>query len=229
MVKELEYSGDDYWAALYRRRRIIALMMVLSATFSAFFSFIITPLYEASMQFYMPQDIIMGRGIPERSLIRSPALKEQTRTYVAVLEARDAHIIVAEQLEDRSTEQLQRAADFDVTPAGSIVIYARDKDPAVARQMVALFFDYFRTFHSLRLEDSIRVVEKPAVSTNPVFPITFLNVLVGAIGGLLLGIIYALFLDYLQIRILARKLKRLEGQDWFEDAVNEEHGRRENT
>ena len=51
--------------------------------------------------------------------------------------------------------------------------------------------------------------------------------MVGALGGLLLGIIYALFLDYLQVRTLARKLKQIEGQDWFEEAVNEEYKRRE--
>ena len=191
MVNDLEYSGDDYWAALYRRRRIIALMVVLSATFSTFFSFIITPLYEASMQFYVPQDIVLNRGISDRSLIRAPGLKEQARTYVAVLESRDAHNAVAAQLPDRSTADVLRAADFDVSPAASLIIYARDKDPAVATRIVELFFEHFKTFHSLRLEDSIKVLDSPDVSTGPVFPIAILNTLVGAVGGLLLGIIYA--------------------------------------
>jgi len=226
MVKKSEYSGDDYWAALYRRRRIIALMVVLSATFSTFFSFVLTPLYEASMQFYVPQDIVLGKGASGRSLIRVPGLKEQARTYVAVLESRDAHSAVAAQLPDRSTADLLRSADFDVTPSASLIIYARDKDPAVATQIVELFFEQFKIFHSLRLEDSVRILEKPAASRGPVFPIAILNTLVGALGGLLLGIIYALFLDYLQVRTLASKLKQIEGQDWFEEAVNDEYKRR---
>ena len=147
MVKQLEYDGDDYWAALYRRRRIIVLMVVLSAMFSAMFSVLLTPLYESSMKFYIPQDIVLNRGPSNRSLIRSPGLKDQARTYVAILESRDAHSSVAEQLGDRSTEQVQRAADFDVTPAASLVIYARDKDPVVAQRMVELFFEYFKSFH----------------------------------------------------------------------------------
>jgi capsular polysaccharide biosynthesis protein len=228
MIKELEYNGDDYWAALYRRRRIIALTMVLSAVFSAFFSFIFTPLYQATIQFYVPQDVVASRGSPQRGLIRVPGLRDQARTYVAVLESRDAHSAVAEQLEDRSTDDVLRAADFDVTPAASLIVYARDKDPAVAKRMVELFFEYFKSFHSLRLEDTIKVLERPSVSANPVFPINVLNTLIGAIGGLLLGIIYALFLDYLQVRALARKLKQLEGQDWFEDAVSEEQNRHSN-
>lgn len=219
MVRQFEYDGDDYWAALYRRRRIVVLMVVLSATFSGLFSFILTPLYESSMQFYVPQDIVLGRGLPERSLIRAPALKEQARILIAVLESRDANNAVAEQLGNRSGEQVKRAADFDVTPAGSLVIYARDKDPAVAVKIVELFFEYFKAFHSLRLEGSVKILETPAVSTNPVFPIAILNVLVGAVGGFLLGIIYALFLDYLQVRMLARKLKQVQGQEWFEDAI----------
>ena len=226
MVNTFEYSGDDYWAALYRRRRIIALMVVLSATFSTFFSVVLTPLYEASMQFYVPQDIVLSKGLYSRSLIRSPGLKEQARTYVAALESRDAHSAVADQLPDRSTAEILRSADFDVTPAASLVIYARDKDPEVAKQIVELFFQHFKNFHSLRLDDSVRVLEKPDVSKNPVFPIAILNTLVGAVGGLLLGIIYALFLDFLQVRTLARKLKQLEQQDWFHETVNEEYSRR---
>jgi capsular polysaccharide biosynthesis protein len=221
MVRQFEYDGDDYWAALYRRRRIVVLMVVLSATFSGLFSFVLTPLYESSMQFYVPQDIVLGRGLPERALIRAPALKEQARILVAVLESRDANKAVADQLGNRSSEQVKRAADFDVTPAGSLVIYARDKDPAVAVKIVELFFEYFKAFHSLRLEGSVKILETPAVSTNPVFPIAILNVLVGAVGGFLLGIIYALFLDYLQVRMLARKLKQVQGQEWFEDAIKE--------
>ena len=228
MVEQHPYNSDDYWAALYRRRRIIALTMVLSAVFSAFFSIIFTSLYQATIQFYVPQDVLASRGSLERGLIRVPVQREQARMYVAVLESRDAHSAVAEQLEDRSTNDVLRAADFDVTPAASLIVYARDKDPAVAKRMVELFFEYFKTFHSLRMEGTIMVLEKPSVSANPVFPITVLNILVGAIGGLLLGIIYALFLDYLQVRTLAQKLKQLEGQDWFEDAVSEEQNRRSN-
>lgn len=226
MLEQHNYDSEDYWAALYRRRRIIALTMVLSAVFSAFFSFIFTPLYQATIQFYVPQDVVASRGSPQRGLIRVPGLRDQARTYVAVLESRDAHSAVAEQLEGRSLGDVLRAADFDVTPAASLIVYARDKDPAVARRMVELFFEYFKTFHSLRLENTIMVLEKPSVSANPVFPVTVLNILIGAVGGLLLGIIYALFLDYLQVRTLAQKLKQLEGQDWFEDAVSDEQNRR---
>jgi len=226
MVEQPQYNSDDYWTALYRRRRLIALIVVLSAVFSAFFSTILTPLYQATIQFYVPQDVVASRGSPERSLIRVPSLRDQARTYVAVLESRDAHSAVAEQLKDRSLDNVLRAADFDVTPAANLIVYARDKDPAVAKRMVELFFEYFKTFHSLRLDNTIRVLEKPSVSTNPVFPVTALNILVGALGGLLLGTIYALFLDYLQVRTLARKLKQLEGKEWFEDAVSEEQNRR---
>jgi capsular polysaccharide biosynthesis protein len=227
MLKQYEYSSDDYWAALYRRRRIIALVVLLSAIFSALFSFLLTPLYEATMQFYIPQDIVQNRGITQRGLIRSPGLREQVRPYVAVLESRDAHEAVASQLENRTSRDILRSADFDVTPAASIVIYVRDKDPAVAKQIVELFFEYFLSFHSLRLNDTVKVLEKPSVDPNPVFPVAMLNFMVGAVGGLLLGIIYALFLDYLDLRNLTRRLKQIEGHTWFEQSVDHERERRE--
>jgi len=229
MIKQYEYYSDDYWAALYRRRRMIALVVLLSAIFSFLFSNLLTPLYEATMQFYIPHDIVVERNLTRRGLIRGPVLREQARTYVAVLESRDAHKAVADQLENRTEREVSISADFDVTPAASLIIYVRDKDPAVAQQMVEKFFEYFLNFYSLRLDDTVKVLEKPSVTSSPVFPIAFLNLLVGAVGGLLLGIIYALFLDYLDIRNMAHRLKHIEGQTWFEQAVDRESNRRENS
>lgn len=228
MVEQSQYNSDDYWTALYRQRRIIAFIVVLSASFSAFLSTVLTPLYQATMQFYVPQDVVASRGSPKQSVIRVPTLREQARTYVAVLESRDAYDFVADQLEDRSLDDIFRAADFDVTSAAALIVYVRDKDPAVAKRMVELFFEYFKTFHSLRLENTIMVLEKPSVTTNPVFPVTVLNILISAFGGLTLGIIYALFLDHLQVRTLARKIKQLEGEDWFEEAVSEQQNENSN-
>jgi len=222
MVEQAQYSSDDYWSALYRRRRIIALVVFLAAVFTGYFSMIFTPLYQATVQFYVPQEAASPRGGGQQALVQGPGLREQARTYVAVLESPDAHRAVADQLEDRSLEDVRRAADFDVTPASSLVVYARDKDPAVAQRMVELFLEYFKSFHSLRLDTTLKIVEQPTVSSNPVFPLIALNVLVGAIGGLLTGIIYALFLDHLQVRRLARQLKELEASEWFNDAVQEE-------
>jgi capsular polysaccharide biosynthesis protein len=223
MVEHTAHDGDDYWAALYRRRWLILLVATLSAVFSGFFSSVITPLYEASAQFYVPQDATTS---PESglmpTLIRGPILRDQARTYVAVLESRDASIAVADQLKNRSLEDVLRAADFDVSPSASIVVYARDKDPTVAKRMVELFVQYFRTFYSLRLNDTPIVVEKPFVSQKPVFPIVALNTMIGAVGGVLLGIIYGLFLDYLQVRALAKRMRELERQDWLNSIFAEE-------
>lgn len=398
MVEQHLYNSDDYWAALYRQRVIVIIVVVLSAVFSYYFSSVLTPLYEATAQFYVPQDVIASQG-PEQGRIRIPGLQDQARTYVALLESRDAHKAVADQLEARSLGEVLRAADFDVTPSASLIVYTRDKDPVVATRMAELFVEYFQSFHSgvmrndlnksidsvnrslaeheqnkrdseyarwdylreqklgspakamseleaqrasfedriksaavelrvdeerikslqskleseaaafqsgkvasgvsdglyaslrndltaaqvsrdtaierhsaliqskreieelitdltfrlqkirdfdeeitrnqnfivalraigvnltnelLRLKDTIMVLEKPSVSNSPVFPIIWLNTLVGAVGGLLLGIIYALFVDHLQIRTLARKLKHLEGEDWFKDILSEE-------
>lgn len=197
------------------------LVVALSAVFSAFFSLVFTPLYEATAQFYVPQDLVASGDSARSGLIRVPGLREQARTYVAVLESRDAHKAVADRLVGRSLEDVLHATDFDVSPAASIVIFARDKDPAVAKHMVELFIEYFESFHLLRLNDAIKILEEPHVSSNPVFPLVTLNTFVGMLGGLVIGIIYALFLDHLQTRTLANKLKRLEGEDWFANAVSE--------
>jgi len=397
LLTPLGHTADDYWAALYRRRGIIVFMIILTAAFSAFFSQRITPLYESKAKFYVPQDVVLTRGGPEQGGMRVPGLKDQARAFVAVLEAADAYRAVADQLPGRSRSQLFHAADFDVSPAASIVVYARDKDPGIASKMAMLFVEYFRTFHSkimrrdlsaaiskvekrladveqgkrrtdnarwsylrehrlgapdtamseleserarfddrlrsaavelraatervaslerklqseeaayqagqvaagvsdglyaklrsevtaaqvtrdtivarhaallqtkqetadlisdlttrlqkirefdderarnqvlitrlrrnvanlrselLRLKDAVVMVEKPVIPSEPVYPIVWLNVLVGAMGGLLLGIIYSLFLDHLQRRRRDRRLQQLNEAPWVEDAFD---------
>jgi capsular polysaccharide biosynthesis protein len=131
---------------------------------------------------------------------------------------------VAAQLEERSLEDVSRSADFDVSPSAALVIYARDRDPAVAQRMVELFLEYFRQYHALRLDNTVMVLEKPFVSQSPVFPIAWLNIVIGFAGGILLGIIYALFLDYLEVRALARKIGRIERDDWLDTVFHEELG-----
>jgi capsular polysaccharide biosynthesis protein len=161
------------------------------------------------------------------SLIRIPVIREQARMYVAVLESRDAYLAVAEQLENRSLDDVSRSADFDVSPAAALVVYARDRDPAIAERMVQLFLEYFRQYHSLRRDDTVMVLEKPFVSQSPVFPIAWLNIVIGFAGGILLGIIYALFLDYLRVRALARRIGGIERQDWLDTVFEEELGGRD--
>jgi capsular polysaccharide biosynthesis protein len=228
MLKQREHGKEDYWAALYRWRWMIFLVAILSAGFSGYFSSIITPLYQASAQFYVPQDAVTSSGgglMP--SLIRIPVIREQARMYVAVLESRDAYLAVAEQLENRSLDDVSRSADFDVSPAAALVVYARDRDPAIAERMVQLFLEYFRQYHSLRRDDTVMVLEKPFVSQSPVFPIAWLNIVIGFAGGILLGIIYALFLDYLRVRALARRIGGIERQDWLDTVFEEELGGRD--
>lgn len=227
MVEQPRHAGEDYWSALYRRRWIIILVTMLSAFFTSFISLALTPLYQASARFYIPTDSVLAASAPQPALIRAPGMREQAKTYVAVLESRDAHLAVADQLEERTLADVVRAADFDVSPASSLVIYVRDKDPAVAKQMVELFVEYFKSFHALRLNTAIRMVEKPFVTQTPVFPMVILNTLIGTMGGVLLGIIYGLFLDYLQVRALAQKLGQFEDEEWIEEAVNEELRKRD--
>jgi capsular polysaccharide biosynthesis protein len=93
--------------------------------------------------------------------------------------------------------------------------------------MVQLFLEYFRQYHSLRRDDTVMVLEKPFVSQSPVFPIAWLNIVIGFAGGILLGIIYALFLDYLRVRALARRIGGIERQDWLDTVFEEELGGRD--
>ncbi|MFV2045664.1 MAG: Wzz/FepE/Etk N-terminal domain-containing protein, partial [Anaerolineales bacterium] len=101
MASSTEYTIDDYWSLIYRRRGIIILTVVLAGVFSGVISGKIPPSYEARAQFYVPQDVVLARGGPDEGGIRVPGLKEQARAQVAILEARDASQSVADQFPDK--------------------------------------------------------------------------------------------------------------------------------
>lgn len=398
MLIPIREIADDYWAALFRRRWIIVFMTVLAGIFTGYFSSQVTPLYESKAQFYVPQDVVLTQGGPEAGGMRVPGLKDQARAYLALLETPDAYRAVSSQVPERSYDDIWKGVDFDVTPAASLTIYARDKDAALSARIAQLFIEHFQSFHSnvmrqdlsvaisrvderletilankrnteqarweylrehrlgaptaalaaleaqraafderigtisvdlqgaeqriaslseklaseesafragkvaagvsdglyaslrrdltnahvdkdtieareralvnrkqdaeqqiinltkilerleefavsiardsefiaslqmtrvsmsnelLRLKDTIVVIEAPFVPNAPIFPIVWLNVLVGMLGGLLTGIIYCLFLDHLSRRDFKRRLAHLDDEEWFEDLLSE--------
>jgi len=58
------------------------------------------------------------------------------------------------------------------------------------------------------------VLEEAQPPTGPVFPIPILNVGIAVGGAIIAGIIYALFLDHMEIRKRLRRMKDLEMQEW---------------
>jgi|GEM_PF-2092522 len=66
----------------------------------------------------------------------------------------------------------------------------------------------------LRLSPSAIVLEAATPAGSPSFPITRLNIAIAAVGGLIVGLAYALLLDYMEQRRHLRKLRHLELQEW---------------
>lgn len=69
---------------------------------------------------------------------------------------------------------------------------------------------------ALELRTSAIVLEKavPSPLNDPIFPIMPLNVSIAIIAGLVTGVLYALLLDYMATRRHARKLQRVQFEQW---------------
>ena len=99
-----------------------------------------------------------------------------------------------------------------------------------AQQMEILGFEEQRnqlTRQSLQLRSSAIVLQRAEVSVTPIFPLPILNVCVAALAGLVVGLFYALLLDYIDTRRYLQKLRYLETQDWARALIEEGDAARE--
>jgi len=75
----------------------------------------------------------------------------------------------------------------------------------------------------LRLKEMVLVIQKatPPSKDSPVFPILILNTAVAGLGGLIVGVLYAFFLDHLDNRRRMLKLHRLQVCEWARELTQE--------
>ncbi|MCP5150462.1 MAG: hypothetical protein H6983_17435 [Ectothiorhodospiraceae bacterium] len=65
-----------------------------------------------------------------------------------------------------------------------------------------------------QLPEAVLVTSEPALPTAPIYPLKLLNVAVAVVGGLVVGILYALLLDYIARRQRIGRVERLRREEW---------------
>lgn len=143
------YTIDDYWLVLYRRKRIIVFIVLAAIIFTVVISHLITPKYEARSIFYVPQDVKFSGDIlgQEAGKARMPAgSQEDAKAYVAILKGNDAKRKIHERFPKKPLGELNRDVDFLVLREGTITIFVRDKNPVLAADIANSFVDYFNQF-----------------------------------------------------------------------------------
>ena len=140
-----EYTLDDYWTALYRRKLLILLIAAVSIGVAGGISSILPELYEASVVFYVPSDVDTSLGTGAHLMrARLPSgLQDHARAYAAILKHADAWTAVQKKYPQKPLWQFGRDIDIQATREGLIRIYCRDADPELAANIANAMVDNF--------------------------------------------------------------------------------------
>ena len=115
-----EAAIGDYWDAIHRKRWLIVLLTVLSGVFTYMLSQQITPRYEASAEFYVPQDVSAPVPGPSGGKLRLPGIPDMAEVYGGMLESRDILRAVAERVPGVDPASIGRDTDVVVSSAATI-------------------------------------------------------------------------------------------------------------
>lgn len=149
----------DYWAAIYRRRWIIVLVIASSAAFSYYFSIRMTPQYESKTEFYVPADVAGAAMGPEQGKPRMPSgEQDHAKAYSLILKGLESLKKISERFPEKTVVDLKKDVDIAITRLGLIQVYVRDTDPEVAARVANGFVEYFDEFNR-------RIVEQQMEST----------------------------------------------------------------
>ena len=143
-----EYTIDDYWLALYRRKWIILLVTILAAVAAGVISRRIDPQYEAVVVFYVPQDATTQFESADRTRPRlpPPGAGEHAKSFAMILEQPDTRQAVLESIQPHYDQPIRTFVDIVVPRVGLISIHARDEDPQLAADVANGYVAYFNGF-----------------------------------------------------------------------------------
>jgi capsular polysaccharide biosynthesis protein len=193
-------SLTEYFRILRRWGWLLVLATVLTAGAAYVFSKAQTPIYQSTV-------VVNLQGRPDLGLTQ--AAKTLLRSYVTVIhtETYAQKVIDALQLDQSASNLLGNVTIASDDSRFVIQIDVRDPDPDVANRIAAAWANDLVTWRNeqnaqLQITDKVQAVvvdpPKPALYR----PTTKINVLAGAILGLLLGGIIVFVVEYLDAGII---------------------------
>lgn len=137
----------DYWMICYRRRAVALTLTATSVIVALIVSASLPPVFEARAMFYVPQSATTQRANTGEGVIPLPASnQDDAKADIGVLKARDALRAVQAQFPAKSISAMERDIDFTAGRDGTIQVYVRDRDPALAARIANAYIDHFNTF-----------------------------------------------------------------------------------
>lgn len=144
-----EFTIEDYWLAIYRRKGVIFLIVCSAMIFSAIISSVLPPRYEASTTFYVPDNVTLPVDVTGKEAARArlpSGNQDSAKAYAGIFKGADAKKYIHDKFPQKPLKELKRDIDCSVSREGLIKIYVRDKDPALAVALANGMVDYFEEF-----------------------------------------------------------------------------------
>lgn len=147
---------------------------------------------------------------------KSDSLHSELRRKIALLQADRAGI--EPRVTGLASAILEIEDDIMAIPAKVTTSAMQDETLAQLRGMRQDMQATLTTLltRSLELRDTALVIQTAEPPSHPSYPIVFLNVIVAAVLGLIVGVLYALIIEHTQERRRIRKLRNYEIERWFE-------------
>ncbi len=141
----------DYWIILYKRKKYIVLITVISVLTSIFLSKILPPVYESSAVFYVPSSSQSLSYLSPNAVDKlakdtmMPAPREEASApFFGLLKSKKiAELVHKEFPRKKLTKLIISDIDFEITEEYMIKIYSRDNDPELAADVANAYIKYF--------------------------------------------------------------------------------------
>ncbi|WP_256821255.1 polysaccharide biosynthesis tyrosine autokinase [Dietzia sp. Die43] len=179
-------------------------------------SLLTTPQYRAQLQFYVT--VAGGENAAAAAYQGSLGAQQRVQSYAALIGSTDiAREVIADSGTDLSADEVVESAEASVGAETVLLsISVTDTDPQRALEVAKSFGEVLPEVVS-RLETpegggpalaKLTVVDPPSLPTAPVAPKTALNVMIGLVLGMFIGISSAVFINALDRRV--KSVQQLE-------------------
>ena len=140
----------DYWLVLYKKKRAIAIITLISVITVIILSLTIAPVYESKAVFYVPvssQSVSYLSTTSIDNLSRDAKMpahdKDAFAPYIGMLKSKHIAELVHQKFPQKNLKKLLRSdVDFKLTNEFMINVYSRDTDPVLAADVANSYVEY---------------------------------------------------------------------------------------
>jgi len=195
-------SLQEIFDVLKKRLSLIVVMTIGVAIIAALVSFLlITPMYESNAQFIVNESTKSDQQLSQNDIRTNVEL---INTYKVIIESQAILDDVVTELNlDMTAAQLANKITVSSAENSQVVnIKAQDEDPSMATQIAnTTMFVFQEKLPELMNVDNVHTLSEAIDKTTPISPNKKLNIAIGLVLGLMIGVGIAFLLEYLDTTI----------------------------